>query len=442
MTRRNLTPKDREEIFSELLALSSSLNLSHGNKIVEYSHLAAKYGCSTSTITRLWRRGIASVKNGNLSGIYSKRAGRCGRKTRLTPERRQAISQEIELIPLERRGDIRTLAESLSIPKSTLHDYFKRGLFERQTCRVKPALSVENRVERLKFALSFVQSDMTFQSMHDYVHVDEKWFFIKKTSQRYYLSRTEPDPYSSVQSKRHIQKIMMLVAVARPRYDPSGVMLFDGKTGAWSFVKMVPAKRASKNRPAGALEMKSVKVNLSVYRSFLIDKVIPRIKEVWPSGRKVIIQQDNAGPHVKITNAAVVKAGTADGWDIRMRCQPPNSPDMNVLDLGFFSSLQSLQFKKRSRSIQQLVNHVEQAFTELEPRKLNKVFLTLQAVLNAAMCVGGGNGFRIPHMGNNSIERTFGRLPDSIECDPEAVERAQVSVRLQASLESAVITLL
>jgi hypothetical protein len=26
-----------------------------------------------------------------------------------------------------------------------------------------------------------------------------------------------------------------------------------------------------------------------------------------------------------------------DGWNLKLKCQPPDSPDLNVLDLGFFN---------------------------------------------------------------------------------------------------------
>lgn len=39
-------------------------------------------------------------------------------------------------------------------------------------------------------------------------------------------------------------------------------------------------------------------------------------------------------------------------------CQPPNSPDLNVLDLGFFRAIQSLKYKEASKTIDELVSGV------------------------------------------------------------------------------------
>ena len=40
------------------------------------------------------------------------------------------------------------------------------------------------------------------------------------------------------------------------------------------------------------------------------------------------------------------EAVTLDGFSFHLVQQPPNSLDMNVLDLGFFRSVQALQHKK------------------------------------------------------------------------------------------------
>jgi len=74
-------------------------------------------------------------------------------------------------------------------------------------------------------------------------------------------------------------------------------------------------------------------------RQFLIEKVIPAIKSKWPQDaalETIFIQQDNARTHVSPNDLAFLQAVAATGLDIRLMQQPPNSPYMNVLDLGFF----------------------------------------------------------------------------------------------------------
>ena len=74
----------------------------------------------------------------------------------------------------------------------------------------------------------------------DFVHVDEKWFYLFVDGQRFYLSDEEVPPVRKVQSKRFITKVMLIAAVARPRHNPATNTFFDGKTGLWSFTEKKP----------------------------------------------------------------------------------------------------------------------------------------------------------------------------------------------------------
>ena len=71
--------------------------------------------------------------------------------------------------------------------------------------------------------------------------------------------------------------------------------------------------------------------------------------------------------------------------------QPANSPDMNALDLGFFSSIQSLTLQSAPTNLNDLIESVEHAFDSYDVEKLDKVFITLQAVLIQVMIDEGGN---------------------------------------------------
>jgi hypothetical protein len=82
------------------------------------------------------------------------------------------------------------------------------------------------------------------------------------------------------------------------------------------------------------------------------------------------------------------------GLDIRLINQPVNSPDLNVLDLGFFNSLQSLTYDTISRNLDDLIVNVENEFANYDPDTLNRVFLTLKGCLIEAMKDGGGNRTR------------------------------------------------
>ena len=60
------------------------------------------------------------------------------------------------------------------------------------------------------------------------------------------------------------------------------------------------------------------------------------------------------------------EAGASDGWNIRMRNQPANSPKVNVCDLGIFNTAQSFQQEECAVGIKDFVKNVEKSFEEEE----------------------------------------------------------------------------
>ncbi|GKA63367.1 hypothetical protein Tco_0762973 [Tanacetum coccineum] len=138
-----------------------------------------------------------------------------------------------------------------------------------------------------------------------------------------------------------------------------------------------PAKRSSKNRVTGTLETKPISsVTKDVTRSWLIQKVLPAIRAKCSQGHtgSIYIQQDNAKPHIGVKDAEFLREASRDGFDIRIRFKPPNSPDLNVLDLGFFRAIQSLQEQEVLGIINELVRAVETSFDRMSSHELNNVF--------------------------------------------------------------------
>lgn len=129
-----------------------------------------------------------------------------------------------------------------------------------------------------------LNTNLEFDDMFDVVHIDEKWFFQTKESERYYLLPEKTDHVQTCKSKRFITKILFLAAVARPRFDDDdNNTQFDGKIGIFPFIHEVVAQRSSKNRVAGTLETKACNsVTKNVYRSCLLEKVLPEIRKKWP----------------------------------------------------------------------------------------------------------------------------------------------------------------
>ncbi|ETV90033.1 hypothetical protein H310_15136 [Aphanomyces invadans] len=184
-----------------------------------------------------------------------------------------------------------------------------------------------------------------------------------------------------------------------------------------AFTEVVPAKRTSRNRPAGHSVLQPVNVTRDVYRRMLVDKVIPAIREKWPSApTKLKIQQDNAKPHVLPNDAEVVAACNKDGWAMSIVCQPPNSPELNVLDLGFFRAIQSLQSNHHSRTVEDIVAATMDAWNVVDPSTLSRNFMTLQACFQEVIRSDRSNNYKIPHL-KKSMLMAQGKLPECLPCD-------------------------
>lgn len=102
---------------------------------------------------------------------------------------------------------------------------------------------------------------------------------------------------------------------------------------------------------------------------------------------------------------------------------------MNILDLGFFNSIQSLQHKTTCRTVDELISAVKNAYAQLDCDTLNKVFLTHQQCMVEIMKVDGGNKYHLLHMGKDHLQRS-GQLPFTISCDMNLVTKVKNMVNL------------
>ena len=138
---------------------------------------------------------------------------------------------------------------------------------------------------------------------------------------------------------------MFLCAVARPHFNSSVNSWWDGKLGIWHIVDWEPAKQKSKNRPKGTIVWKNKTVTKEVYRELLISKLIPAILENWPRrdrmSRTIFIQEDSAKNHICEDGEEFNNALMEQDINTKLYMQTLNSPDINLLDLGFFRAIQS-----------------------------------------------------------------------------------------------------
>ncbi|XP_058759685.1 uncharacterized protein LOC131633000 [Vicia villosa] len=227
--------------------------------------------------------------------------------------------------------------------------------------------------------------------MDNIVFIDEKWFYMMKKSTNYYLLPDEDEPHRTCKSKNFISKVMFLAAVARPRFDSEGNETFSGKIEIFPFVNEQPAKRSSANRVAGTLENKLIaSVTREVNKMFLINHVLPAIKNVWPKedeGNIILIQQDNAKSHV----------------------------DKDDEDF-FKQQMKYLQHKESTKTVDDLIKAVEKSFDEFSIKQSDKIFMTLQSCMVEIMKAKGSNKYKIPHMKKDAMYNQ-GRLPSQLSCD-------------------------
>lgn len=108
-------------------------------------------------------------------------------------------------------------------------------------------------------------------------------------------------------------------------------------------------------------------------------------------GKNVVIQDDNALPHGADTDSSVLEAAKAIGWSTSFARQPLKSPDLNVLDLGFFASLQALQLNRMCYTVDALIDAVGSVYREMQATTIDEVFVTLQAVMELIMLSRGSH---------------------------------------------------
>jgi hypothetical protein len=381
------------------------------------------FGIDRTSAAKIWKTASDNKNNPDI-GFYTaspKRKGRCGRKPLYDLEVLEAAVAEM---PRENRKNIRSVAANLGVSTWTVQKMMKENHIRRVSSPLNAYLTENNKWMRLEYAvgqISRMENGMfsdNFRDSYDEIHIDEKWFNITELTTTYYLASDETPPTRRVINKGHITKVMFLVAVARPRFDDDGGLLFDGKIGCWPITEQTPALRNSINRLAGTMVTRTVNVTAIAYKLLFFDKLLPAIREKWPCGniqevKHIRLQHDNAPVHFKKTDNEWIQAAQqyADRFNFTLKEQPANSPDTNILDLGFFESLQTLQQQQRpADNIDELVQNVLTSWQQFDPIVLNRTFITHQSVCDVIIQSYGDNDYNTPHLAKEAQERQ-GTLP-------------------------------
>jgi hypothetical protein len=354
---------------------------------------------------------------------------------------RESIKEEVRAIPLKQRRSVRNLSARIGVPQTTIQKILnpnpvrvKSDVLIRHTSKLKPTLTELNKLTRFEFCLSQVNPitlgmrTPRFWSQYDKVHIDEKWFHLTQDGERYILVDGEEPPKRTVKHKSYILKVMFLCAQARPRWDHTTNQMWDGKLGIWPIGAYTLAQRNSINRPAGTLEWENETVDQELYRDLLVNKVLTSIMDKWPAADftnpdfVIKVQQDGAGGHCKHTDTylseALEELGLTD--KIKFYTQPPNSPDLNILDLGLFAALQAAYYVNCPSNQVQLIAMVEQTYADFDYQKIDRLFVTLQSIFNCIIEHHGDNFYKIPHMNKVKLQKE-NRLPIALEVSAEAM---------------------
>ncbi|CAM9715231.1 unnamed protein product [Discosporangium mesarthrocarpum] len=192
--------------------------------------IAQEFGISRTTVFCHFKAFDLQKPDGHSMDISRGRDRRCGRPN--------AVTDPWE-VPSISPASYRKWAVKSGIPLSSLWRLCKRVETRKHKRWVKPVLSDKQKRDRVGFALSDMHrkggTGVVVDDMYDWVHVDEKWFYVMKDGRGIYLHPEEgaPEP-PRVQNKRFITKVMFLAAVARPRPRMiSDGVWFDFKIGIW-----------------------------------------------------------------------------------------------------------------------------------------------------------------------------------------------------------------
>lgn len=419
LVRKEITTKQKRDGMSMLIGLQKDDGSLPRGAI---NSTAKKVGVARKAMSRVWNSSHTSRERGVIFSpdVNSKKTGVVGKKAVYD---KNEMVEVMKQIPLVRRMTVRKLASQLGVSHTFLVKWKKEKGIVRHTSSLLTVLTEQNMLWRREFCLSevvgSVRSGFRYKDMNDRIHLDEKWFYLTREGTGYYLTADETVPQRRTRNKHTITKVMFLCCQARPRMVRG--RLWDGRIGIWEVGRVELTKRAGSRNPRGTPKWVNETIDRVKYRELLLEKVLPCVKAKWPGG-DVFIQQDGARAHLPVDDL-LFREGVSNlgvNYSIKLYFQPANSPDLNILDLGFFRAIQSFNDTSPQNEFD-LIDGVKQAYWSYPPHKINRVFLTLQACMNEILNCGGDNTYKLPHMNKDRLERE-GCLPTVLKVTDKALE--------------------
>lgn len=383
----------------------------------------AAWGVSKTSAYRLYQSYTKQLTAGN--GVKLSRVKRSGRLVVMAAEKWDGA--KAALAP-EERYTWRAWSSACAIPVTSLFRLAKAKGTKAHSRVIKPTLSDRHKADRLAFAVSQIEDAAARHPVYgdhfDVVHIDEKWFYLMRDHQHILLAPDETAPAPpTVKHKSHIPKVMWIACAARPQPQRN----FDGLTGIYPCTDWEQAQRRSKNHQVGDWKEVDVSVTAEYYRERMVKNIVPDIIKHMPwaglDGRTLVIQHDGALPHTGKGNTAYWPKHFKSKYPRRsiiVVTQPAQSPDLNVLDLGFFRSLQSRVCSAASTSLADMTDNVERLYWEYDAATMERVWQSLFSVYNCILQHKGGNQFELPHFNKAKAQRE-GTLERRVEVDRAAL---------------------
>ena len=119
--------------------------------------------------------------------------------------------------------------------------------------------------------------------------------------------------------------------------------------------------------------------------------------------RKIFIQQDGAKNLISCDDKLFNDVLFDNGINATLYTKAVNSPDVNLLDLGFFRAIQSFN-DAAHKNEKELIEVVGEAYDKYLCHKINQTWLTLQCCFNQIIMHHGDNDYNIDHIGKEQLE--------------------------------------
>ena len=106
------------------------------------------------------------------------------------------VHEGVKNVSLRKRQTQQKLAASMGVSKTTAHHW----IFALTICvhcnSFKPILTEENKLARILMAMHFrdPEDPTKYMDMCDWIHLDEKWFFLTQEKEQYLLLPDEKNP--------------------------------------------------------------------------------------------------------------------------------------------------------------------------------------------------------------------------------------------------------